>query len=258
VTLGSWSAGSCAEGTAAGGEQDALHVAVAMAFEALEDGVVLAVHGQDVHALALRGLGDGFASHDEDFFAGDGEMHAAFNRRECWSESGGADDGDEDHVGVGFVDEIDEALRPGVQNNIRWQQRPRFGRRGGIGESDLLHAGFTDLLHERFDAAVRGQADDLHALRDVARDFEGAGADGAGGAEEENFAHHKVGLGIVLVLLLELVLDHSGFDALISDLDAANWSLDGSKSRGEAEWQNRGRVGVGGRVGLAYRAIAER
>jgi hypothetical protein len=107
--------GQRAEGAAAGGEQDALHVAVAMAFEALEDGVVLAVHGQDVHAFALRGLGDGFAGHDEDFFAGDGQMHAALDGRKGRCESGGADDGDEDHVGVGFVHEIDEPLRAGVQ-----------------------------------------------------------------------------------------------------------------------------------------------
>ena len=34
-----------AEGAAAGGEEDALDGAVAVALEALEDGVVLAVHG---------------------------------------------------------------------------------------------------------------------------------------------------------------------------------------------------------------------
>lgn len=179
-----------AEGAAAGGEQDALHVAVAMALQALEDGVVLAVHGQDVHAFAFRSLGDGFACHDEDFLAGDGEVHASFDGCECWSESRRADDGDEHHVSIGFIDQIDESLRSGVQNDIRRQQCARFGSRSGIGERDLLHAGFADLFGEGFDTAVCGQADDLHALWDVARDFEGTGADGAGGAEEQNFTHH--------------------------------------------------------------------
>jgi hypothetical protein len=119
VTFGQLVGGQRAEGAAAGGEQDALHVAVAMAFEALEDGVVLTVHGQDVHALALRSFGDCFAGHDEDFLAGDGQMHAGLDCRQGGGESGGADDGDEDHVSVGFVDEIDEPLRSGVQNDIR-------------------------------------------------------------------------------------------------------------------------------------------
>ena len=178
--------GELAEGAAAGGEEDAADLAVAVAFQALEDGVVLAVHGQEVHVFPLGGLRDGLAGHDEDLLAGDGEVHATLDGGEGGGEPGGADDGDEDHVGLASVHEVDEALGAGVKGDAVRELRLRFGRRGGIGEGDVLHAGLDGLLDEGIRAAVRGEADDLHALGEVTGHFEGAGADGTGGAEKDD------------------------------------------------------------------------
>ena len=63
-------------------------VAGVAAFEALEDGVVLAVHGQDAHAFTRRRRAhDGFARHDEDFLARHREVVARLNRRQRRSQS---------------------------------------------------------------------------------------------------------------------------------------------------------------------------
>ena len=115
-----------AEGAAAGGEEDALNAAVAMAFQTLEDGVVLAVHGQDVHAFAFGGLSDSLAGHDEDFLAGHGQVHAALDGGQGRSQARSAHDGHQHHVGIGFIDEIHQPLRASMQHHIRRQQRARF------------------------------------------------------------------------------------------------------------------------------------
>jgi hypothetical protein len=47
------------------------------------------------------------------------------------------------------------------------------------------------------------------------------------------------GGGIVLVLLLELVLDQSGFDETMRDRVAVEVPLEGSKGVDVAAWQNR-------------------
>ena len=133
------------EGAAAGGEEEAANGIAVVAFEALEDGVVLAIDGEDADAFGFGGGGDGFAGHDEDFFAGDGEIHASVDGGEGGGESGGADDGNEDEVGIDGVDEIDEALGAGV--NFDRGRESGAGLGGGlvVEESEVFDAGFSDL-----------------------------------------------------------------------------------------------------------------
>jgi hypothetical protein len=175
-----------AEGTAAGGEEEAADGVAVLAFEALENGVVLAIDGEEADAFGGGGGGDGFAGHDEDFFAGDGEIHAAVDGGERGGETGSADDGDEDEVSLDGVDEVDEALGTGINMDAGWQGGAGFGGSVCIEEREVLDAGFFDLIEHGIHAGVGGEADDLHAIWDGLSDFEGAGADGAGGAEQED------------------------------------------------------------------------
>lgn len=99
-----------AKRAAASGEEEAADRIAVVAFQALEDGVVFAINGKDSDAFGFGGSGNGFASHHEDFFAGDGEIHATFDRSESGCQAGCADDGDEDEVGVDSLDQIDKAL----------------------------------------------------------------------------------------------------------------------------------------------------
>lgn len=175
-----------AEGAAAGGEEEAADGVAMVAFEALEDGVVLAVDGEDADAFGFGGSGDGFAGHDEDFFAGDGEVHAAFDGGEGGGEAGGADDGDEDEVGIDGVDEIDEALGAGVDFDGGGESGAGLGGGVVVEEREVFDAGFSDLGECGIDRGVGGEADDFHAVGQGAGYLEGGGADGAGGAEEED------------------------------------------------------------------------
>ena len=107
-----------AEGAAAGGEQETAEGISVPAFEALEDGVVLAIHREETHAFGFGSGGDGFARHDEDFFTGDGEVHATVNGGEGGGETGGADDGDEDEICFDSLHQIDQALGTRVNADI--------------------------------------------------------------------------------------------------------------------------------------------
>ena len=53
-----------AEGTAAGGEPEAADGGTRLAIQTLEDGGVLAVHGEDFHAVLAGFVHHGFAGHD--------------------------------------------------------------------------------------------------------------------------------------------------------------------------------------------------
>ena len=50
----------------------------------------------------------------------------------------------------------------------------------------MFDSEFEGLRGEGIGAAGGGKADDFHAVRDVVRDFKGAGANAAGGAENDD------------------------------------------------------------------------
>ena len=80
-----------------------------MAFEALEDGVVLAIHGEQFGAVLARRGHDEFAGEDEDFLGGEREGFAGVDGGERGLEARGADDGDEDGIRFGETGELGQA-----------------------------------------------------------------------------------------------------------------------------------------------------
>ncbi len=184
--VGELVSGEGAEGAAAGGEEEAADGIAVLAFEALEDGVVLAIDGEKADAFGGGGGGDGLAGHDEDFFASDGEIHAAVDGGEGGGEARGADDGDEDEIGLDGMNEVDEALGTRIDVDGGGQGGAGFGGCGGIEQGEVLDAGLLDLGEDSVHAGVGGKADDFHAVRQGLGDLEGASADGAGGTEQED------------------------------------------------------------------------
>ena len=178
-----------AEGAAAGGEDEALDVRGGAAFEALEDRVMFGVDGKDLDAFAACGLHDDTPGHDEDFFAGYGDIFSCFDGSEGGVETGGADDGDEDEVDGGEGGEGGEGV---------WA----IEHGGGvIGESGACGGGGlrvdecgdfggpgADLFEEGVGATECGDGGDAHPVWEVCGDFESALADGAGAPQDGDVA----------------------------------------------------------------------
>ena len=178
--------GPCAEGPAASGEDETADVGWGSAVEALEDGVVFAVDGEDADPAGACGCHDEAAGHDEDFLGGDGEVAAAVDGGEGGFEACGADDGDEDEVGCGGADEVGEPVFAGEDGGGGRDHAFEGVGGGGVGEAEVAAGEFGGLLGEEVGAGGGGHADDFHAVREVAGDLEGAGADAACGAEDED------------------------------------------------------------------------
>ncbi len=100
--------GPVTEGAATGGEPEVADGGRGFVFEALEDGGVFAVDGEDADSVATGFVHDDATSHDEDFLGGDGDVLAGADGGEGWGEACGADDGDEDDVGLGEHGEFEE------------------------------------------------------------------------------------------------------------------------------------------------------
>ena len=67
-------------------------------FEALENSVVLAVHRKNAPTVVSRGGHNHLAGHDENLFAGQGNVLPRLERRERGTQSARAHDGHQHHV----------------------------------------------------------------------------------------------------------------------------------------------------------------
>ena len=115
-----------AEGAAARGEDDAPHARLRVAFQALEDGVVLAVDRQKPPAV-LSGRGqDELSGEHEDFLGGEGEILAGRQCRQRGFKAGRADHGDEHDVGLREPGELVQAIETPDDPGPR-------GKGGGLG-----------------------------------------------------------------------------------------------------------------------------
>ena len=170
-----------------------------MALEALEDGVVLAVDGEELRAAGGGGGEDVAAGEDEDFLGGEGEVFAGGEGGEGRLEAGGADDGDEDDVGGGELGEFDEAGEAGDEAGAGRKGGGR-GAGGGVGgvvvETDVADAMGAGDGGEFLPIAAGGDGDELEFVGVRGDDAQGVFTDGAGGAEEDDaFARGKGGVG---------------------------------------------------------------
>ena len=121
-----------AKGAAAGGQQEAGNLLGPAPFKALENRVVFAVNRQDADALASRSFHDGFARQHEDFLAGHGQILAGAERGQRRGEPGGADNGDQHHVGVSLLHHLGETLGALKKPGALGKMQTGFFRRLGI------------------------------------------------------------------------------------------------------------------------------
>ncbi|MDL5057892.1 hypothetical protein QQ055_10575 [Geitlerinema calcuttense NRMC-F 0142] len=66
----------------------------------------------------------------------------------------------------------------------------QFPRRRAVGHGDDFRVELRNLLGDHIRAAIGGNADDLHAVGQIPRDFECAGANGACGTKNDDFSFH--------------------------------------------------------------------
>ena len=188
-TVGEAFGGPVAECAAAGGEDDATHAGVRVTLEALEDGVVFAVDGENVCAGFFGGGQDEFSGENENLFRGEGEVFAGGEGGEGGCEAGGADDGNEDGVGGGELGEFNEAGEPADEVGAGGECG-EIGASGGVSgiveEADVAHIELASDGCEFVPLGVGGDAYELEFVAVGGEDAERILPDGAGGAEEDD------------------------------------------------------------------------
>ena len=182
-----WSSGSLPERPAGGGQPDGLDFLVRADAQALVDGVVLAVDGQDGHVALARGGGEDFAGGHHALLVGQAHGLAGQDGGVRGFEAGDADDGGDDEIGFrqsgagdgafGAVDDLDAGDAGLAQPGGKLLGELFGGQRDELRPpADGLRKGFVDV-------AAGGQRGDGVALGKLLDDGEGALADGAGGTE---------------------------------------------------------------------------
>ena len=184
------------EGSAAGGEHDALDGLGRLADQALEERRVFGVDGQHARARGAAGVAHEGARHDEGFFGGERHVGPGAERRERRRQPRGADDGGDDEVGLWRGRQLGEGLLPrphfdpGPREGLR--QR-RICRR--VGDDDALGADLACLLRQQPPVAARREGADANPLGMQRRHLQRLRPDGPGGAEHDHVARAVVGSG---------------------------------------------------------------
>src|ERR1017187_144880 len=180
--------GPVPERAAARCQYDPPHARARVALDALEDGAVLAVDGQDPrhppHDLRHPDL----AGENRDLFRGEGQVLPRGDRGQGRLESRRADDGDEDDVGAGQGREVRDAPRAGQEAGA-----PREGavlprlraclcvKERGVGDGE-----FAGDLGQLAPIGARGDADELEALPVGGDDAQRVAPDGAGRPQQDD------------------------------------------------------------------------
>ena len=183
-----------AEEGAAGGRQQDLGQALGalLILQALEDGRVLTVHGQQLDAVLRHGPSDKMAAGDKAFLVGEGQVMAALDGGKACAEARDAHHAVQHHVRAVHRGEGLQALgagqEPGCIGAAGQRSRKLFGT-GLTGHTDVFRVEFFYLLQNFIRLAVSRQAEHLIPLS--ADDIETLGADGAGRAQQRDFLSHK-------------------------------------------------------------------
>ena len=170
-------------------EDDATHTGLRVALEALEDGVVLAVDGEELSAVFFRGGHDELAGEDEDFLRGEREVLAGGERGERGVEAGGADDGDQHDVRFGQLREFDESGKSADEAGAGGKCSDvgaSGGERGVVKHPDVAHAELAGDAGEFLPIGTGGDADEFELVAVRREHAKRVFADGAGGAEEDD------------------------------------------------------------------------
>ena len=160
-----------------------------MAFEALEDGVVLAVHRQDPPAAGPGGGDDEAPGEDENFLAGEREVLAGGQGGQRRLEAGRADDRDQDQVGLGQSRPArpGRRARPSAASRSESLRNPRAARQAASSKRPAWRTPNSRAIAASLPALARAAtADQLQPVAVGRAGPAGCFADGAGGAEEDD------------------------------------------------------------------------
>src|SRR5262249_45368701 len=126
---------SPAEGPTGAGEDERVHLLGRSALEALEERGVLAVDGQDPAAAALERRERELAGRDEALLVREREVDTVLERPERGMDPGEAEDGVEDDIGLGALEQLGEVAPDLGQRSIDVVERR--GARRGRGELEV-------------------------------------------------------------------------------------------------------------------------
>ena len=188
--------GRFAEGAAGGGEDEAADLLGRAAAEALVNGVVLAIHGQEFAAGFVGRGHDQFAGGDEDFLVGKGDLLAKAHSFVGGLEADDANGGGNDDIGLGMSAYSAHAFTAVVNfrraEALLAEEASELGGAGGIADGNEIGGVALDLSKEFFKVGARSQRGNAEALGQGLDDGEALPADGACGAENGELFHRVV------------------------------------------------------------------
>ena len=170
------------------GEHEAAHVGGAVAFEALEDRVVLAVHRQQPAAAGPGRRHHQLAGKHQDFLRGEGDGLFRRDGGEGRLECRGANDGHEDDIGLGQGGEFAQAASAAIESGASRESgaAPGGGQGGRVREADLPHPELSGNFGQPLMFAMGGDAHELQPVTLGGENPQGALPDRAGGPEEND------------------------------------------------------------------------
>ena len=176
-----------AERAARSGEQDASYALAGQAGcrrigQALEDGIVLTVDGQQGRATGLHGLDEERAAHDQGFLVGQQYALAGLDRSQGGLQTRRADDGRHDGIHLGMGRDGFQATLPHQDFGAGFSPLQQSGQLIG---GRLIRHGCIDRLKtpaevcQLAQSTMPAEGEDAVAIGMPGHDIQGAGADGA-------------------------------------------------------------------------------
>src|SRR4051812_36359026 len=162
------------------------------AIQTLEDGGMLTIHRQHAHAVTARFAHHDFTGHHQDFFRSNRDIFPGADRGESGLEARRSHNRDQDNVGPRQSRQLNQSLITSMNLGFGAERRLQlFGLfrsmdRNGLG---LM---LTSLFQEQLEIVSCRQADEADFFRQVLSDFQRAGANGAGAAQENDVLHGRV------------------------------------------------------------------
>jgi hypothetical protein len=182
-----------AERPARGREQQPRHVLAALAGQGLEDGVVLAVHGQQRDAAGGGLAPHQRARHHQHLLVGERHVAAGADRRQRRTQTHRAHQGGHHQVGRvrGHGVEPLGAHADGERGHLGAQPLAQLVRARLAGQRHPLGAEAAHLLGQALHVAARGQRDDAQAFRERVDHPQHVRAHGSGAAQDGEAFHRS-------------------------------------------------------------------
>ena len=153
---------------------------------------MLAVHRQHAHTL-LAGLAhDNLARHDQDFFRGDRDVLARADGSQGGLQPGSADDSNHDDIRSRKRGQFHQAFGSGKHLGPRPERLAQLAGFGRVANRDGFGPVQPGLLEQQLEVVSRREPEHPYPVRQVGGDFDRAGADRAGAAQEDDVTHVRL------------------------------------------------------------------